>query len=209
MIRPSPSFPLPFKIAVLAACLAWTAIHLRAYPPATMLWFCAYGNVVLAVGIATESRLLLSIEAVALLIPQSVWSLDALWRLTSGTRGGGTSYLFESPLPFSIRVLSLFHILVPALLLVAIARLGYDRRAVQWQLGIGVAVLLASYAAGPLNVNGVYGPLAGTDALPPVVHLAGALILWPVLCWLPAGVLLNAWDRRRASDTPAHESAAG
>jgi hypothetical protein len=183
------------KVAVVLAAVAWTAIHLRAYAPATMLWFCAYGNLAIAIGIALESRLLLSIEAVALLLPQTVWMLDAGWRLVTGARGGGTSYLFDPRLPLAVRLLSLFHVIVPVLLVYALARLGYDRRAFRLQWAIGTVVLLASFGAGSLNVNGVYAPLAGPLArqpsLPPLVHLLAALVLWPVLGWLPTHLLLS------------------
>jgi hypothetical protein len=186
----SSAIPRALKTVVAVAVLSWTAVHLVFYPPATMLWFCALGNVFMAIALLLEHRLLLSMQAIALLIPQTVWTLDALWRVASGARGGGTSYLFNDALPLPVRLLSLFHVLVPPLLLYALSRVGYDPRALRWQLITGPMVLLASYAAGPLNVNGVYAPLAGTDALPPLVHLLAALIAWPVLCWIPTALLL-------------------
>src|ERR1700722_699202 len=45
---------------------------------------------------------------------------------------GGTEYMFDPGLPLTIRLLSLFHIVTPPLLLYAIWRLGYDPRG--WKL---------------------------------------------------------------------------
>ncbi|HEX8616070.1 MAG TPA: hypothetical protein VF911_00680, partial [Thermoanaerobaculia bacterium] len=73
-LDPRGRIPYALKVGFALAALVWVVIHLRFYPAATMLWFCAYGNVVIAVALLLENRLLLSMQSVALLIPQTVWA---------------------------------------------------------------------------------------------------------------------------------------
>jgi hypothetical protein len=147
---------------------------------------CAYGNVLVVLGICLESRLLLSWQAVALLVPQTLYSAEAFARLVTGARGGGTSYLFESALPFDVRALSFFHFVVPLLLIWAVRRVGYDPRALPVQLAAALVVSLASLPVGPINVWCL--PLARE-------HVLAALILAPLALHVPAHAVL----RRRRS----------
>src|ERR1700722_14735324 len=76
--------------------------------------------------------------AVSSLLIDSLWTLDALWRLlTHHHLIGGTEYLFDMKYPLWIRALSLFHLLLPAALILALRRTGYDRRG--WLLQCGIA----------------------------------------------------------------------
>jgi hypothetical protein len=132
---------------LLAAWLAlWVPLHLLAYPASTFLWPCAYGNVLIVIGICCESRLLVSWQAVALLLPQLVYLVDVM------RRGPATAYLFDPVTPFAVRSLSLFHFAMPFVLLYAVARLGYDRRALPLQLATSVIALAISLGVGPINV---------------------------------------------------------
>jgi hypothetical protein len=121
---------------LLAAWLGlWLPLHLLAYPPSTLLWWCGYGNVLVVLGVCLESRLILSWQAVGLLVPQGLYAADALARLVTGARGGGTSYLFDPALPLEVRALSLFHFVLPVVLVWALARRGYDQRALAAAVG--------------------------------------------------------------------------
>lgn len=132
---------------LLGAWLAlWLPLHLMAYPASTFLWPCAYGNVLIVIGVCCESRLLVSWQAVALLLPQLVYLADV------ARKGAATAYLFDPATPFAVRSLSLFHFAMPLILLFAVARLGYDKRALPLQLATCVVVLAVSLGAGPINV---------------------------------------------------------
>jgi hypothetical protein len=75
---------------------------------------------------------------------------------------------------------------MPVLLVWAVARLGYDRRALALQLVAGTAVALVSLAVGPINLWSVP---AARD------HVAAALLLSPVILWWPAHRLLRRLGR--------------
>jgi hypothetical protein len=135
--------------------IVWCVLHLRAYPAATFLWFCAYGNVVIAAGVLLESRFLLSWQAVALLVPQAIYIGDALVQLLGRRHAGGTAYLFDAATPFAVRALSLFHFVMPLILAWSVVRLGYDRRALPMQLLTSAIVLPLSYSFGAMHINEV------------------------------------------------------
>src|SRR5207248_7811061 len=80
-----------------------------------------------------ESALIFSWVACGVLLFQALYVVDLLSTLlTRHHLIGGTEYMFDPQLSLAIRLLSLFHIVTPPLLLWAIWRLGYDRRG--WKL---------------------------------------------------------------------------
>ena len=175
--------PAPIKWLLGVWLALWLPLHLAAYPVSTFLWMCAYGNVVVVLGIIFESRLILSWQAVALLVPQTLYAAEAFARLVTGARGGGTSYLFDPGLPFDVRALSFFHFLMPVLLVWAIRRVGYDRRALPIQLATALVVSVASLPVGPINVWCL--PLARE-------HPLAAVVLVPLALHVPADVYLRS-----------------
>src|SRR5258705_2532391 len=79
---------------------------------------------------------------------------------------GITVYMFDSNREAFLKVLSLFHIWVPVLLLWVLWRLGYDRRSLLLQITISWVLLPLSYLLtngpgggpnGPGNMNRVWG----------------------------------------------------
>jgi len=176
-----PRIPAAIKWLLGAWLALWLPLHLAAYPASTFLWMCAYGNVLVVLGICLESRLIVSWQAVALLVPQTLYTAEAFARLVTGARGGGVSYLFESALPFEVRALSFFHFLMPVVLIWAVRRIGYDPRALPVQLAAALLVSLASLPVGPINVWCL--PLARE-------HVLMALVLAPLILHVPAHAAL-------------------
>jgi hypothetical protein len=140
------------------------------YTPWNFLYFCDIALLVTAVAIWIESPLLVSTQAVAITVPQTLWVVDLLSRLVAGVHVTGvTSYMLDARIPPFLRALSSFHGWLPFVLLWLLSRLGYDRRAFRWQTVAAVVVLLVSYlfAPGPppsashpnwaVNLNYVYG----------------------------------------------------
>jgi hypothetical protein len=178
-------------LAVLWLAL-WLPLHLQAYPASSFLWFCAYGNVLVVAGLCLESAWLLSWQAVALIGPQLVYALDAL------TVRQGTAYLFDTGVAPEVRALSLFHFVVPVLLVWSVRRLGYDRRALAVQTITSTLVLTTSFAAFRDEAINV-----AWSSAHPIAHWLCALAAWPLLFHLPVHVLLS-----RGSTLPrAHRGA--
>lgn len=142
----------------------------RAYTPWNFLYFCDVALLVTLVTLWTESRFLASMEAVAILLPQTLWVIDFIVRACGFHLLGMTDYMFNPSLPLMTRVLSSFHGWLPFLLVYLLIRLGYDRRAFRWQCLVGVGLLLFCFRFAPrapapldrpnmaVNVNYVWGP---------------------------------------------------
>jgi len=151
-------------VAIVVPCY-WVT-----YSPWNFLYFCDIALLVTGVAIWIESPLLVSMQAVAITVPQLLWVVDFLCRLIAGVHiTGVTVYMLDSSIPLFLRALSLFHGWLPFVLLWLLSRLGYDRRALGIQSGVAIVVFLISYLFAPapppsashpnwaVNINYVYG----------------------------------------------------
>jgi hypothetical protein len=201
--------PLWLKVAYTAFMAVLIPIYWRAYGPADFLWFCDAAAILTIYALWRESPLIASMNAVAMTLPQTIWVLDFL---TLGHIVGISKYMFDPGVPLYARGLSTFHIWLPFLLLWMVKRLGYDRRAIFYQIVIGTGLLLASYAftypdpkhrpdypAAAVNVNRVYGPdpVQVQTRIPPLVYLAVEIAFWPVLFFIPTDFILRRVFRHR------------
>src|SRR5215469_18638834 len=141
--------PLWLKVLYTAFVAVLVPYYWRAYSPWNFLFFCDVALLVTLVGLWTESRFLISLEAVAILLPQTVWVVDFVARASGKHLLGMTDYMFDPRLSLWTRGLSLFHGWLPFLLVYLLIRLGYDRRAFAWQSVIGVALVLFCFFVGP------------------------------------------------------------
>jgi len=162
--------PIWVKVAYSAYVAVVVPCYWVAYTPWNFLYFCDIALLVTAVAIWIESPLLVSMQAVAITLPQILWVVDLLCRLVAGVHVTGvTAYMLDASIPPFLRALSSFHGWLPFVLLWLLSRLGYDRRAFRWQSMAGVVVLLVSYLFAPapppsashrsweVNINCVYG----------------------------------------------------
>ncbi len=208
--------PLAVKVAYTAFVAVMVPYYWHAYGPQNFLYFCDVAVLVTLVGLWRESRFLLSLEAVAILVPQTLWLADFAVGLCGHRLLGLTDYMRDPGLPLFVRGLSLFHGWMPVLLLGCLARVGYDRRAFGAQVVVGTAVLLASYAAlappghvggrrPAANVNYVYGldEHHAQTALPPLAWVGLLAAAMPVAMYLPAHLLLGRWFGRPAAEPRA------
>jgi hypothetical protein len=184
-------FPDWLKLASAAFVAVLVPVYWRQYGPGNFLWFSDVGLLVASVALWLEQPLLASTQAVALIVPESLWILELVLRLTTGVRVIGlTDYMFDDTIPRFVRALSLFHVWLPGLLIWMVYRLGYDRRALVAQILLGAALLVASFflTAPRDNVNWVHrcGPLRGLRSL------MMCLAAFPLGFYLPAHLLLLA-----------------
>src|SRR6266478_10083314 len=102
--------PIWVKVAYFAYVVVLVPCYWVAYTPWNFLYFCDIALLVTAVAIWIESPLLVSMQAVAITLPQILWVVDLLCRLVAGVHVTGvTNYMFEGSLPLFLRGLSLFH----------------------------------------------------------------------------------------------------
>lgn len=112
--------------SVLRSLLGWP----------NFLHLCDVAVFLTCLGFAYNNALLLSSQTVSSLAGDLLWCLDAGWRWYVGRHlTGGTEYMWDARFPLWVRLLSLFHVVLPMLLLAALRRAGYDRRALLFQIG--------------------------------------------------------------------------
>ncbi len=97
----------PWRIPIVPKVIysAFVAVMLPYYwhacGPQNFLYFCDVAVLITLVGIWTESPLLISCEAVAILLPQAIWLLDVAVRLVGFRLPGLTDYMFDPAIPSS------------------------------------------------------------------------------------------------------------
>ena len=187
--------PLWLKIATTVFALVLVPVYARAYGVANFLWFSDLAMLALVPALWLESRLLISMAALAVILPELVWNLDFFGQLlTRRPLLNLASYMFDARKPISLRALSLFHVPLPILLLWLLHRLGYDPRALVWQTVAGEIVLLSSYllTEPSKNINWVFGlGNRPQHRVPPLLHLAGVMTAFPLLAYAPAHVVFE------------------
>ena len=140
-----------------------------------------------------ENALIASTMAVSIIFFEAIWNIDFFTRLATGKSLIGLSaYMFDPKIPLFIRALSCFHIGLPVLLLWALHRLGYDRRAFFCQTILALVVLPLSYLfSNPReNVNWVYGfGETAQRTLPAPIFLVIVMLIYPMVVYLPTHLL--------------------
>lgn len=201
----TPRIPLWLKIGWTAWLAVWAPVYWYHYGPSNFLWFCDVGNFMIGLALWRESRLLFSWQAVAVLIVQLFYAVDLFGRLLLGFHPiGGTGYMFKAELPLYLRLLSLFHLATPPVLLWALRRLGYDRRAPLFQTATAWILLPICYLGfGPaFNYNWVWGPFdKPQDVIAPGLYLIVCMAVYPLVLYLPTHFALS-WLNRRWRDDP-------
>lgn len=187
--------PLWLKIAYSVFVLITVGVYIFKYPLANFLWFSDIALFVTAIALWLESALLASMMAVGTLLPELMWNVSFFGQLLSGRHVSGlTDYMFEAHRPLYVRALSLFHVILPALLLWMLARLGYDPRALAAQTVLAWVVLVLTYwlTEPKYNVNWVFGWGAKPQRrIPPLVYLGLLMAGFPLVIHLPTHVLLQ------------------
>ena len=180
--------PLWLKLFWTAWVIVWAPAYWREYGPQNFLFFCDLGNLFIAAGLWLESSLIFSWQASGLLLFQSVFTIDLAAALISGRHLiGGTEYMFDPRVVLWIRLLSLFHVVTPPLLLWAIRRLGYDGRGWMYQTLTAWIVVPINYFWRPqYDVNWARGPFFREQhIMPGLLYLIGYLIMVPAVVYFP------------------------
>jgi len=187
--------PLWLKLAYTAMVLITVAVYTVKYPLGNFLWFSDIALLVTTAALWLESPLLASMVALGTLLPEILWNVSFFGQLLTGRHVSGlTDYMFEARRPRYLRALSLFHVVLPLLLLWLIARLGYDPRALTAQTALAWIVLPLSYwlTDPEENVNWVFGWGARPQQrIPPLLYLGLLMAGFPVLIHYPTHLALQ------------------
>lgn len=191
--------PLWWKVIWTLCLIIWAPVYWRQYGAQNFLFFCDIGNVLIGIALWLESSLMFSWVACGLLLFQSLYAIDLAGALVMKHHLiGGTEYMFDPHLSLFIRLLSLFHVVTPPLLLWAIWRLGYDRRGWKLQTLTAWIVVPINYFWRPEHdVNWARGPFFHEQqVMPGWAYLLGYLIVVPLCIYFPTHLFLERFSRR-------------
>jgi hypothetical protein len=196
--------PLWIKVLWTLAVIVWIPIYWRQYGLQNFLFFCDLGNLFIVAGLWLESPLIFSWQATGLLLFQTLFTIDLAGALVSRRHWiGGTEYMFDPQVAIAIRLLSLFHVVVPPLLLWAIWRLNYERRGWKRQTIVTWIVVPINYFWRPeYDVNWARGPFFREQhAVPGLVYVLAYLIIVPAIVYYPTHRFLlwlsQRWHAKR------------
>jgi hypothetical protein len=196
--RPTPRAPGPdafprLRGLALLWLLVWAPAYAWGYGWANFLQLCDLAVILTCVGLWRGSPLLLGMSALSSLVIDVAWDLDLAFRsLTGGHLFGGTEYMWDSRFPVALRLLSLFHVVWPALLWWSLRRVGYDRRALLAQALLALLVLAASRMIRPdANINFAReDPFTHRSWGPAAAHVGLTAIALVGLVYAPTHALL-------------------
>jgi hypothetical protein len=195
-----PNFPAWLRWSTVAWMALWVPAYWRTWGPSNFLQLCDISVILTCLGLWTDNLLLISSQAVSALLIDLVWTIDVFWRFFSGRPLlGATEYLFDARYPLWVRLLSLFHLAMPPLLLWALQRAGYDRRGIALQSLIALAVLTASRFTSPAkNMNFAFtDPFFHRAWGAPPVQVAITFLFLTVVLYLPTDLMLSRIFRRK------------
>jgi hypothetical protein len=195
LVLSSHEIPLWLKLAyTLLVCLI-VPFYWHEYGPANFLWFSDLALLLTLVALWFASRLLASMMAVSVLLLELAWNVDFFVRLLTGVQLTPLSrYMFNQTIPLFVRALSLFHLVLPPLLLWLVARLGYDRRAFFAQTLLAWLVLPVTYLfTDPArNINWVFRYSDEPQTLLPApLYVVLLMVLFPICLYLPTHFALK------------------
>jgi hypothetical protein len=180
--------PLWLKVLWTLCVIAWVLVYYRQYGLQNFLFFCDLGNLFIVAGLWLESSLIFSWQATGLLLFQTLYTIDLAGALaTKSHLIGGTEYMFDPHVSLWIRLLSLFHVVMPILLLWAIWRLGYDSRGWKYQtLTMWIVVPINFLWRPEYDVNWARGLFFHEQhVVPGLLYLLAYLLAVPVLVYYP------------------------
>jgi hypothetical protein len=194
------------KIAWTLWLIAWAPLYWKQYGGQNFLFFCDLGNILIGIALWLESPLVFSSQACGLLLFQGLYIIDLAGALISGRHViGGTEFMFDPGVSLTMRLLSLFHVVTPPLLLWVLWRLGYDRRGWKYQTLLAWIVIPVNYFWRPqYDVNWARGPFFHEQHfVPGWIYLFAYLTMIPLLVYFPTHLFL-AWLSSRWKPPPAN-----
>jgi hypothetical protein len=187
--------PLWIKLSYTLFVLVLIPVYWKNYGPANFLWFSDIALFAIGIALWTESRLLVSMIGVGVLLPEIAWNIDYFGRLLTGkSLFGLTDYMFDSQLSLFLRALSLFHVFLPAIVIWLLVKWGYEPQALYWQIALAWMVLpMAYYFGSPQeNINWVYGPGSSPqETLPKGVYFMALMAFFPLVLYTPTHFLMK------------------
>jgi len=195
-ISPTPGNQIPvwLRWTALVWLAFWLPVYWRTWGPANFLHLCDIAVILTCIGLWFNSTLLISSQAVASLLANTAWLIDAgSGLLLPHPLIPGTESLSDPHYPLWIRLLSLYHLAMVPLVLWAVARMGYDRRGWVLQSAIALPAFVAARFTSPAdNINFAFSaPFFHRQIGPVPVHVAASWLFMVVVAYLPTHAVLK------------------
>lgn len=185
--------------------VVWVVVYGVVFGASIFLWLCCLCNILLLWVVWSKENRLLSVVAVLMLGVQGCYGIDFIGHLTLG-RGpwGVTDYVFDERRALGVRLLSMYHLAVPVLLLWLLSKRGYWTGAWLPAVTLFGGVFFASL----LWVVGHPEPLAREDQINFVLGLSGespwAVALgFPLVFVIPTSLVLSAMKTLKVMPSPS------
>jgi len=195
--------PRWLKLAFTLWILIWAPSYLVLLGAQNFFWLCNVASFLLLVALWSEQRTLMSMQWLAVALVGSLWSLDVATAALTGVHPiGGTEYMFDPEHPPMARAMSLYHVVLPLVAGIGVAKLGYSRRALVWQTLLTWIVVPLTYlfTEAERNINWVHGPFGQhQDTLDPLLYLFLLTLVWPLVVYLPVHLVMIGWQRWQRS----------
>ena len=194
-LPPELVLPLWLKLVYTIFVAILVPVYLKKWGLANFLWFSDIALFVMLLAVWVESSLLASMMGIAVLVPEITWNASYFLRLLTGKRIFSlTDYMFDESKSLFLRSLSLFHVALPALIIWMLVKLGFQEKAIWYQLFFGWFILLITFLfTDPSeNINWVFGPGAKPQLkINPKLYFLLVLLAFPLGFWLPTYFLLQ------------------
>ncbi len=136
-------------------------VYWKTYGLQNFLWFSDVGLFMTVAALWLQSPLLISTVALAILPVELLWNVDFFVQLVSSRNLVGLSgYMFDSNYSLFLRSLSLFHCVLPVIIVICLVQWGYRSAALPYSILLSWSVLLLTYFfTNPNdNINSVFAP---------------------------------------------------
>lgn len=182
--------PLSFTLAYTAFVLVLVPFYAIGHGLANFLWFSNIALLSTTFALWFQWRLLASMQFVSVAVLELIWTIDFSLGLVLGGESliGLAGYMFDDQLSLHLRLLSLYHLLLPWLLLWLICRIGYDNRAwwCQTLLAWGILLLCFVVTEPDDNINWTFGlGDSPQQVIAPWLYLALLMMAYPLVVYLP------------------------
>ncbi|MDP3535110.1 MAG: hypothetical protein Q8S08_06945 [Halomonas sp.] len=195
------NIPCWLKLAFTLWILIWAPSYVVLLGAQNFFWLCNVASFLLLAALWSEQRTLMSMQWLAVALVGSLWSLDVAVAALTGTHPiGGTEYMFDPEHPPMARAMSLYHVVLPLVAGIGVAKLGYSRHALRWQTLLTWIMLPMTFlfTVAERNINLVQGPFGQPkDTLDPLLYLFLLTLVWPLVVYLPVHLLMIGWQRWR------------
>jgi hypothetical protein len=194
------AFPEWARWGAVAWLAFWIPVYWHFWGPHNFVYLCDIAVILGCIGIWANNTLLISSQAVSSLIVDAMWAVDAAWRAALGRHiFGGTEYLFDPSHALWLRLLSLYHVAIPVVLLWAVHRAGYDRRGWALQSGIVAAAFAAArFTPAAQNINFAFRlPVVDKPFGPAPLHVVVSILFMIFVVYWP-----THWTLRKIFPAP-------